>query len=351
MHSAGYYYSILLWAALLYGAGVVFKFGSVFLYEAFMPWVSDAPADKRAPKPHSPRNAAVLWWVLGAYLVLSGLAQIPPVVALASRARLLSLPSVDSQVGLGHHLTVAFLGLWTIHPIMYNILIFMIEAVLGLFLLTERGTLLGRITAGLTVLWGLIMALFPEGLGYLLSTRNSWWAGTPGAGLVLAGLALLLAVHRRDIVQKGLYWGWIVLWGLGTLWQLTFFSSARLANLFRPNPHLPEPRFVLAGVYGMHNWALADPVLLNILLVLAMACLTLTAWMASSRWAVWTATVLIALLWWLGQNVGLTARFSLILNTAPLWGAALWSLHAGALPVRTPDNKKEPQKDGNRVRA
>lgn len=328
MHTASFYYAVLLWAAILYGAGVAFKFGSLFLYAAFMPWVSDSPIKPR-PKPQLPKMAAVLWWWLGTYLILAGIAQIPPLVALMHPDQWAHLPAMAAQRGIGHTLTQAWLRGLGLHPIMYNILVFMIEAVLGLFLLTERGTALGRITAVVSGLWGLFVWIFPEGLGYLASSRDSWWVGAPGTGLLLAGLSFLLVLPPSRWTPRLAHYlrqAWLTLWGVGTLFQLRFFAPGRLQQLFAPTPHLPAPSFLEAPITGLHHLAVVHPWDLNLGIVLLTAAVGALGLKSSASMARVGVLVILLVQWWLGQNLGLNAQFALMLNSAPLWAAWWYAL-------------------------
>lgn len=320
-HSVGFYYAVLLWAAILYGAGVAFKFGSLFLYEAFMPWVSDEPVKPR-PKPHPPKPAAFLWWGLGGYLILSGLAQIPPVIALLTPKELQGLPVITAQRGLGSLLSHAWLHGFSLHPIIYNILVFMIEAVLGLFLLTERGTRLGRVTAVASALFGLFIWIFPEGFGFLFSCRNSWWAGAPGAGLLLTILSFLLILPEdgwKTRYLRPMRLVWLILWAFGIVLQLTFFPHTRLHCLVPAGPHLPEPGFVMATVVASRHLVGTHPLAVNIGLVILTALAGLLGLRPRAKLSLIGAVIIFGAIWWFGEALGLTAQFALILNSAPLW--------------------------------
>lgn len=340
MHYTGsFYYSVLLWAAILYGAGVVFKFGSVFLYTALMPWFSEEkPKPKAAKKIPMPPAKWVLWTGLGIYLLLSGLTAIPPQVALATHAELLRLPDIASQAGLGRELSHAWVSAWSLHPITYNIVVFMFQAVLGVFLLTEHDTLLGRITLVFCVAWGLFVAVFPQGLGLLFSGRDSLIAGAPGSGFVTAFLAwlLLMPSHqwRTGRIQHTASRIGVVLLGLGTLWQLTFFSPHRLYRQYPRQPALVQPHFLWFTVTSLRSVSLQDAIWLNILWVLVFLAAAWAMWQNRHTILVWIASILWLLVWWIGQDFGLTAQFGLALNTAPLWTIWLWSLHAA------PDHQK-----------
>ena len=334
-HTGSFYYLVLLWAAILYGAGVVFKFGSVFLYEALMPWFSeDKPKPKAETKTPMPPAKWVLWTALGVYLLLSGIVAIPPQVALATQSQLLHLPDIASQAGLGRGLAHAWVSAWSLHPITYNIVVFMFQAVLGIFLLTEHDTLLGRITLVLTIVWGLFVAVFPQGLGLLFSGRDSLLAGAPGSGLLTAFLAWLLMIPsprwRTGRIQHTASRVGAVVLGLGALWQLTCFAPQRLYRQYPHQPALVQPHFLWSTITSLRTVSLHDTIWLNTLWVLVFVTAAGAMWQYRHTILVWVASILWLLVWWIGQDFGLTAQFGLALNTAPLWAMWLWFLHAAS---------------------
>lgn len=334
--SGSFYYAALLWAALLYGAGVVFKFGTVFLYQALMPWFSDEEPPERKKAEPPPHAKMIVWRGLGVYLLLAGLVQIPPQVALAPRDELLRLATVRSQLWIAQPLARGWVAAWSLHSITYNIVTFMVESVLGIFLLTEHDTWLGRITAGLTGIWGLLVAIFPQGLGFIFSHRNSLLSGAPGSGLLVALMALLLlmpnSVWRTDALLHGIRLFWTAAFGLGTLQQLTFFSGPRLAGLYASNHTLPQPPILLAAIHVIKTASLHNPIPINALWVMLFAAAAAAGLLTRRVATTWIITLVLLAVWWLGQDFGLPAQFGLNLNTAPLWGILLWAMHQSAQP-------------------
>lgn len=332
-HSPAFYYDALLWAAILYGAGVLFKFGSVFLYEALMPWFTeDEPGGKKAaPKkrpPPLPQAKRVAWWGLGLYLLLAGLAAIPPQVSLSPKVQLFQLPMLAAQRGIGRSLAHGWVNAWWFHAITYNIVILMFELLLGIFLLTERGTLLGRITAGAAFVWGIFVGIFPQGLGYLATTRNSLLSGAPGSGFLVAGLALMLLVPsriwERPSFTRTLMGAWTLVIGLGTLWQVFFFSADRLARLYAHGPSL-TPSWLSAVTRSIQTASSHDAALFNIFWLVLFAAAALSV-RVSGLFGCALASLIWLAIWWFGQGFGLMAAFALNLNSAPLWGILLWTI-------------------------
>lgn len=324
-HAVSFYYAVLLWAVILYGAGVLFKVATVFLYEALMPWFADENAPPRRRPERLAPNQAVVWWGLGAYLLLSGVAQIPPQTALASRITLARILETG-QWGIGLQLTRAWIHMWWIHPIMYNVASFMVQAVLGIFLLTERNTRLGRVTAALTFLYAMAIGLFPQGIGYILSAKNSLAAGAPGSGFLTAALALSLLLPTSAWKSPELpnLWrrGLVVIVGLGTVWQFSFFAHRRIEALFAHSPALISHLWLMAPVITVRTLAVHQGFLLNWAWILGLAVL---AWAPHfSSWSIrWLPLAILAAFWWLGQALGTMASFGLGLGTAPLWAIAL----------------------------
>jgi len=294
-----------------------------------MPWFSDTPVKRRSVDKLS-RSRAILWWGLGAYVLLSGLIQIPPQVALGGHAYFLRMPSVMNQIGLGRVLQSSWIRAWSLHPITYNILSFMVQAVLGIFLLTERGTLLGRITVVFTMGWGFLIWVFPEGLGLLFSSSNSLMSGSPGAGImVVAVLALLLVPnalwHEEQWLQR-LSWIWTIIWGLGSLWQWSFLTPNRQRALYGHGLALPQPSVVRLAIYGVEGWAVHNAILADLIVIVLMIVVAVGGGVRRTSGFRWLATVILVVFWWIGQDFGLMAQYGLLLNTAPLWGVLIWAL-------------------------
>lgn len=322
-----FYYSVLLWAAILYGAGVVFKFGSLYLYEALMPWFSETPV-KRITPPAMPTGKALLWRGLGIYVLLCGLVQIPPQVALDTKSQLQHLDIASAQWALSHPLMQGWIQAWSIHPITYNILSFMLQAVIGIFLLTEPNTLTGRITLGFTLAWALLIGIFAQGLGFILSSKNSLVAGAPGSGFLVAAASVLLLmpdqVWRAPRLDRWISRGWLAVFAIGTIWQCAYFQAPRLAASYPLGRALPQPTLLRAAIHDVSRFSAHDAVLVNLIWLVSLAVLAY-AGITISQAMKWVATILLLVVWWIGQDFGLTAQFGLNLNTAPLWALLLWA--------------------------
>lgn len=294
---------------------MAFKFGSVLLYDTMLPWFSDEPPTPKKTLAPMPPVKSILWWGLGSYLLLSGFEQIPPQVALQTSWQHLFI--VSAQWPLTRPVLNSWISVWSYHPIMYNIVVFMIEAVLGIFLLTEHNTLLGRITLIATGLWGLLIGVFAQGLGFLFSGINSWVAAAPGSGLLVAWLAalLLLAPHRRWEQPTHLRWTSAAILAVGCLWQLSFFG--RRTIWYPPHPKVPEPHWLYGPIDWMAHASLSEPLVVNLFWFLLLAYLAVSFFLPS--WHRPISLALLLIVWWFGENFGLTPAFGLSLNVAPLW--------------------------------
>jgi hypothetical protein len=316
-NSGSFYYAVFVWAVLLYGAGVLFKIGTVFLYGALIPWFSDEPVQRTARVPlKGPRRA--LWWGLGIYLSLAAVLQIAPTAALASHGQLAMWPLTSAPGGAGSWALTMWTHLWRQRPITLNIAIFMVEGVLGLFLLTERNTTLGRIALGASAAFGLIAAIFMEGLGYFFSSRHTLLAGAPGAGILLAALSgALLLMGETDWTPK-------IAHTWARIWFIAFFLGA-LCQIVLPPAYAAAPLITAApGILTAPHALASHPSFPARLTWAAVAgALAFAPW---ARGGLRILTIVgLAVLWWLFQGLGLMAAFALAPNTLPLWFIALWA--------------------------
>lgn len=329
--SVSFYYAVFIWAVMLYGAGALFKIGTVFLYRALIPWFSDDPVQP-VKKSDLTGSRRVLWWGLGIYLSLSAILQIPPTAALASRHQLATWPLTSRSNGIGRAAHAVWLHLWFSHPLTLNITVFMMEGLFGLFLLTERNTRIGRITLIAAAVFGIFAGFFIPGLGFLFSFRHSWLAGAPGAGFLLAALACALAFipepHWRPYIAT---WGrrvWLVLFALGALSELT------LAPAYAAAPTIIPATWVLALPAALsHHTTLW----LRLVWTAVTGALALAPW--TKGWLQVLSIIALAVLWWWFQGLGLMAVFALAPNTMPLWFIALWAIWQTA----GPSGRRHPQ--------
>lgn len=336
MRTAGLYYAILLWAFLLYGIPVSFKFFVVWAMEKLMPWIQgETPAKPPRGRVEADRRRDVetIAAGLGGLLILSGLIQIVPRLVFVTTADILRLPwAVDLPNWIADWVRW-WADVWVRHPIGWNVTSVMVQISLGVLLLSGRH--LGPVEQGVSVglmaislfLWGV------EGLGGIGTSHASLLTGTPGPGLVVFLVTLVMLALRRSRHPTRIWAlsrrGWAVWWGAGAVWQVMAAGifGRPIVGDYTPSGALPQPAWVAAGIRAAQSFAHFHPIVWTLLTVGAFAVIGLAGWREPvSRPIIWAATLLLLAIWWIGQDFGLMAGYGLNINTAPVYLLFVWAL-------------------------
>ncbi len=284
-------------------------------------------------KPAVPRGRIILWYGLGAFWFLSGLLQVWPAMAIASRHSLATLPMLS-----------ALAPYWPVHSIAYTIWSVIIQLVLGILLLTERENLTGRISLVISGIIALLLWIFGENFGGLTHLSASIVIGSPGAALLaLAASAALLfpiTAWENGRIQKSLWQAITVLWGLATLWQVIHFNTPSAWHaLWVPYINIGQPGAALALHRSGQEIVEHATLAVNLILVAAMAIIEVMFIRRSSSKVFWILLTLVLLATWIwGQGLGLRPAYAASLNTAPLLGLLL----VAAYQKRDVANDKRP---------
>ncbi|WP_139061674.1 hypothetical protein [Sulfobacillus thermosulfidooxidans] len=267
----------------------------------------------RTHPPKVPKGRIILWYGLGAYWAISSLIQMWPTMAVASAQSLQT-----------HPLLHALAPFWGHHPVADTLWSIVIQMVLGIVLLTERENITGRIALILSAFWSFFLWIAGENWGGLSHTSASLVMGSPGAGFfaLLASLALLAPVSwwTNAKVPQWIFKVLVVVWGLGTIWQLIHFSSATAWQpVWIPQVDGAEPHWVIALRHGEQALLEHNALVINLILVALMVLMEVLFIIPSPKALFWTVLAInLAAFWWLGQGFGFRPAYGANLNTAPL---------------------------------
>ena len=216
--------------------------------------------------------------------------------------------------------------IWGLHPLLFNVLVMVLQGSIGLTLLFGKSGLL-RVGLKLSLVWGLFVWILGEGMGGVFESGGSFFTGWPGSALLYSLGAVLLLLPEvlwqsgrvGQVVQRTLAIWWIAMAVLQALPQSGFWTSSGLLAIFGNSATVQQPWVLAAPVQAFALLVVNHAALLNLLFVLLLLSLGLLHLLPA--WPKWTLDIsLIWLLWswWFGQDFGtLFAGLGTDVNTAP----------------------------------
>jgi len=159
---------------------------------------------------------------LGLLWLLDGALQLQHQMFSSAFANDVIAPAGQGQLGIVSgpiHLAVRIL---LTHPAAFDAFFAAIQLLIGLLILNRRTIRIGLIGS---VVWGLIVWYFGEGLGGLLTWQTTLLMGAPGAALLysIISLAIMPDKDKPKAASQPAYWlplAWAILWIGGAVLQL-----------------------------------------------------------------------------------------------------------------------------------
>ncbi len=286
---------------------------------------------------HSAASDRLLRQGLGLLWLLDGLLQMQPGMFTMDMISTIMQPAATGQPAWLTGLVDWSIRLVTPHLVLFNWLVVALQLLTGVLLLWP-GARVQRGGLWLSLVWGVLVWLFGEGLGQLLTGSATFLTGAPGSAFFYALLSLMLLLRRPTGVdrQAGLHpYGFVVAasLALAAFLQLSpvFFTSLGLAAPFAGGAMMPQPLAVRSLLDAAANLAAPHAVPFNIALIAVFLVLALWLWLRPSSTAPYLATGAILLLAWIfGQDAGaFWSGMSTDPNTAPVLMLALGAAWRG----------------------
>lgn len=293
----------------------------------------DAPAE--AAQTRGEADVAALarvrmfWWYgLGILWIVNALLQAQPAMFTTSFVRGVLAPAAIGQPAWISAPMMDGMQLWERAPVLWNMAAVSLELLIGALLLVGyTRPVWGRYGLILSIVWGLIVWYFGEGLGGLFVGSPTYLNGAPGSAVLyvlLAGALLLphaiwtsphlLIVLRRTVGA---------LWAVGALFQLAplYWSPLGLATVLQNVAMMPLP-FGLSAPDAQLVASMAQaPILWNAALSTAMFGLAVVFLLGlGGRTLYILALVWLAFVWVVFQGVGMAlSGMATDPNTPLLW--------------------------------
>ncbi|HEU5377572.1 MAG TPA: hypothetical protein VFV38_19285 [Ktedonobacteraceae bacterium] len=259
--------------------------------------------------------------ILGVLWLIDAIFQVQPQMFTSNMIDNVLLPTLSSQPGpvaASLHMIVLTISS---HLLFFNLLIAIVQAEIGLFLLAGfwvRGTVI------LSIVWSLIVWYGGEGMNMLLTGQASILTGAPGAVLLYPLLGLLIYPRKAAGAKSDTDNG-----ASSLLPQKHFYKVLAgfwiFAGLLQLQPYWWQPGQISQSIgdmvaMGGFDSVLVDPVLhpisvlavnleipLNIILILLFLGLGIGLLMNRSHWLrplLITSLLLSFLIWWIAQGFG-----------------------------------------------
>ncbi len=157
---------------------------------------------------------------LGLFWLLDGSLQLQHKMFSSNFVNQVVQPAIQGQPGFLRVLMNYGTHLFLLSPVIFNILFALTQLTLGVLILLRRTTKIGLM---LSIPWALIVWIFGEGLGGILSGHTLLLMGAPGAAVLYAILAMATISTSHKQKKQVAFWlalVWVFLWSAGTVYQL-----------------------------------------------------------------------------------------------------------------------------------
>ncbi|MEB3103494.1 hypothetical protein [Ferviditalea candida] len=297
----------------------------------------------------------VLQYGLGILWLLDGLLQSQPLMFTTDFYALyppnimesLLQSATDGQPAWLAHLMELGIRMWAYAPVLFNIGAVVLQVAIGLCLLIGRSRKFIRAGLWVSIIWGIVIWIFGEGLGGLLADSPNYWDGFPGAAaLYVIGAIFLLLPDKHwhsglaaRILQAGMGMYWLAMSIFQALPSSGYWNSDALATQMANAASLPQPHFLSAPIESFVYLTGDQPVLWNAILTLVLLLLAAVYLSGGfSRGVLWLSMLWLFWSWWFGQDFGgIFSGMGTDFNSIPvlaLFTLAAWNVDGGTAAAK-----------------
>lgn len=265
--------------------------------------------------------------ILGSLWIVDGLLQGQPLMFTHAVVLQVFAPAAAGNPALVQALMRWGMAIWAAHPVVANGSAEGIQIVIGLLLWHSNRTL-WRAGLILSFAWAMVVWVFGEGLGAVLTRAPTILTGAPGSAIVYAFFSVVLLLATAPAAGGGRYahkllrFGLAAYWGLGAFWQFrpVYFRPLSLLEIVAGNQGLSEPNALARGLGAAAELVGRRPADLNLAMGLLMAVLCVETLTRPRPGAVltWAALGFLALIWGIFMDFGVFGGTGTDPNTAPV---------------------------------
>ncbi len=287
---------------------------------------------------YEPRSVAFIRISFGLLWIFDAILQAKPNMPSDMISQIFN-PAVAGQPTFIASIIRAGLYIWRYNPVGSDVTSVLLQAGIGIGMLTARGRNVRRIVGYVGLLWSLSVFAFGEGFGMLFVKGASIIGGAPGAALLYAFASLLLIINFADgdderarIIGRRFIGGYFF---LGALLQALpfegFYTSTGISGIFTAMSSMPMPSSILRNMASVGNFVAASPALWNLIFILVFVVIGAVVFfdVAPVAGAIAAAVASVAM-WYFGMGLG----FLFPAATDPNSGVVVFVI-VGALLVPT----------------
>lgn len=242
--------------------------------------------------------------VLGVLWLVDGLLQLQPKMFGMDFVNNVLVPNLSNQPAFLNLLISSGIHLFSTNTVVSNSIVATLQIVIGILLLCSIESKKFKFGLYLSIVWGLVVWIFGEGLGNLFTGSASLYTGAPGAALIYAIISVCLLVPKKINTQFFAKLGALILL-LGAVLQLQpmFWSSMGAQMVFQMSAS--DAIHAINALPNFFSNSLATHAVgFNWFLIIVPLSLSIALWFKQKKVIAIIAIIFLLFVWWLGQDFG-----------------------------------------------
>ncbi len=276
-----------------------------------------------------------IWYGLGILWLVDGILQAQPAMFTPVFPDMVLRPTIDGQPFWLRVLLQFGLSLWRQHPVFNDAMALVVQILIGLLLIAGYERRAGKVGLWLSIGWGMVVWVFGEGMGGLLSGSPSLLSGSPGSALFYIILSIVLLMPNAwweyGKLPNYLRISAAIYFFIGALWEALpstgYWQSDNLLSVFGKSAGMPQPDWIRAEIEWVATSAYHHPFLWNFGIIILLCLIGYL--ILKKNIYIFDSIILylfLFMIWWMGQDFGFLGGYGTDVNTIPLIGLVLLSM-------------------------
>jgi hypothetical protein len=255
--------------------------------------------------------------LLGALWLVDGILQLQPAMFGPDFAQNILADDIPGQPAFMVSLLNLAIDVFNANPVLANAVSAAIQLAIGALLLFPGAAGWRRAVLWASVVWSVVVWVFSEAMGNLLTGSASFYTGAPGSVLLYLIIALaLLYPDRLPPARLPQVAGVVFLVGAALNAFPTFWTDANAAQaLFGASQGDPSP--VIASAANVLAGVATSAVVVNLISIGLLVVFGVLLLVRPDRVVGWATIVFLALVWWISQDFGGITTFPTDTATDP----------------------------------